>query len=119
MTLRKKSPATRGGDEGDAEAAPKRCNAFARPAHEPLGARHEQGAIVDHHGENGAELNDDVEGLGPLAFRTEEVADQDEMPGRRHREVLGHAFDETEQRSKEVAHAITVQTLASRSLPAR
>jgi hypothetical protein len=60
-------------------------------------ARREQPPVVHDHRQNGAELNHDIEGLGAFTRLTQNLADQNQMTGRRDRQVLGQAFHDTQQ----------------------
>jgi len=56
--------------------------------------------------EQRAELDDDLEGARRLAAQAELVADEDEVAGRRDRQVLGQALDEAEDERVEWAQAV-------------
>jgi hypothetical protein len=98
-----------GGDEGEHQRA-EQVHPFASARDEAFRPRGEERAVVDDDGENGAELDDDVERLRPFPFRTEKMTNQDEVAGRRHGQVLRHTFYEAEQCGDEMAHAITERT---------
>ena len=60
----------RGGYERDRQSGGEvdRLSPAENQTSQPLG---QEGSVVKHHGQNGAELDDDVEGLGPLALGAE------------------------------------------------
>ena len=64
----------------------------------------EEAPVLHDDREDRAELDDDVERVGPLPLQAEQAAHEDEVPGRRDRQVLGDAFDDAEDRRVERVH---------------
>src|SRR5262249_58917261 len=64
----------------------------------------EEARVVHQHRQDGAELDDDLERLLRLALAAQEVAGEDEMPGRRDGQVFGQPLDDTEEGGDEDGH---------------
>ena len=58
--------------------------------------REEPRAVLPHHREHGAGLDDDLEDVPALVVRAEQVAGEDEVAGRGDRQELGQALDDAE-----------------------
>ncbi len=58
-------------------------------------------AIVPAHGEDGGELDDDLEHLAGVVVVAEQVAEDDEVAGGGHRQEFGQAFDDAEDERDE------------------
>ncbi len=53
-------------------------------------------AILPHDRQHRAGLNHDLENLAPLVVESEQLADDDQMPGARYRQELGEPLDRAE-----------------------
>ena len=72
-------------------------------------ARHapQQVAVQPHDGEDGAELDDDLERIGARAHESQRVTGQDQVAGGGDGKELGRTLDQTEDdRGDDVVHAL-------------
>jgi len=69
---------------------------------------------MHHHGEQGAELDDDLEGLLTLAGQTEEAPDEDQVSGGRDRQVLRDALGNSEDDGVDQAQELPRAARAAR-----
>ena len=74
--------------------------------------------VEDHHGQNGAELDDDVEAGRLLPGITEQMAHQNEVAGGGHGQVFGQAFNKAQQDGGQGVDHGAVGLLTRRSWPA-
>ncbi len=66
------------------------------------------GAVGPAHGEDGAELDDDLEHFARRPLEADQVDQQDQMPGRGHRNELGQPLDDAKEDGAEQSHEIHV-----------
>ncbi len=66
----------------------------------------ETGPVEPDDGEDGAQLDEDLERLGALASEAEEVAGHDQVPGGGDRNEFGDAFDQSEEGRLEEQHRV-------------
>jgi hypothetical protein len=90
-------------DERDEKAARRRV-----PREEPTHPLREKDAIVRDDGEDGPQLDHDLEGRGRriVIAETQPVPDEDQVARRRHRKKLGEPLDDAEQNRDDDGHSM-------------
>ncbi len=105
--LAEEEPGRGRGKEADGERDRERYRQGI-PREEPRQPREKQRAVVNDHGQDRTELDDDLEGLRTLAVLAEQVTDEDEVTRGRDGEVFGEPLDDAEDQSHEGGHAVPV-----------
>jgi hypothetical protein len=67
------------------------------PAQQARADRPEGAPVLHHHGQDRAELDDDVEHLPLIGIVAEDLGRKDQVPGRRDRDEFGEPLDDAEQ----------------------
>ncbi len=97
-------PIAAGRQEGEQDVADEAPRQAVAPRHAGDDGR-ERPPVEHDDREDRAELDDDVEQLPAVGVEAEQAAGEDQVPGRRHGQELGHALDDAEDDDVEQAVA--------------